>query len=226
MALDQIFLNEKLYDYLLSVSMREPDVLRRLREETKGLKMSFWQIPAIQGQFMMVLVRLMGAKRVLEIGTFTGYSSTSMALAMPADGRILAIDISDEYTRIARKYWQEAGVASKIELRLGPGIEQMDALIEAGRAEHFDLCFIDADKVNYQHYYERALKLVRKGGLILIDNTLFSGRVVGQNLEGLAQWQLDWTEDVKRFNAALLHDKRVTISMIPVGDGMTLAIKE
>ena len=225
MAHDQIFLNEKIYDYLLSVSMREPDVLRRLRAETKGLKMSFWQIPAIQGQFMMVLVRLMGARRVLEVGTFTGYSSTSMALALPADGRIVAIDISDEYTRIARKYWQEAGVAAKIELRLGPGIEQMDALIEAGGAP-FDLCFIDADKVNYQHYYERALRLVRKGGLILIDNTLFSGRVVGQNLAGLAQWQLDWTEDVKRFNAALLNDRRVAISMIPVGDGMTLAIRE
>lgn len=222
---EQVELNAALYDYLKSVSLREPEVLARLRAETAKLTYHFFQISAAEGQFMALLVKLMGAKKVLEVGVFTGYSSTAMALALPKDGRIVALDVDENWTAMAQRYWQEAGVADKIELRLAPGIDSMDALIKEGHEGSFDLVFIDADKPNYPHYYERALALLRRGGLVIVDNTLFSGRVVGQNLAGLEQWQLDWIEDVKKFNAKLHHDPRVTLSMIPVGDGMTLAIK-
>ncbi|HEX7006602.1 MAG TPA: class I SAM-dependent methyltransferase [Alphaproteobacteria bacterium] len=222
---EQVELNAVLYDYLKSVSLREPEVLARLRAETAALPRHFFQISAVEGQFLALLVKLLGARNILEVGVFTGYSSTVMALALPEDGRLVALDVSEEWTAMARRYWQEAGVAEKIELRLAPGIDSMDALIKDGEAGSFDLVFIDADKPNYPGYYERALTLLRTGGLVVVDNTLFGGRVVGQNLEGLEQWQLDWTEDVKTFNARLHRDPRVTLSMIPVGDGMTLAIK-
>jgi caffeoyl-CoA O-methyltransferase len=225
MARDQIFLNDALYDYMLAVSDREPAILARLREETRPMKLGFWQIPANQGQFLAVLVKCCGARQILEIGTFTGYSSLAMARALPADGRMVCCDISEEFTAIARRYWDEAGVSDKIELRLAPGADSMDALIAEGRSASFDLVFIDANKNDYETYYEKALVLVRTGGLIVVDNTLFGGRVVGQNLEGLAQWQLDWTEDVKRFNAARRDDTRVSLAMIAVGDGMTLCVK-
>jgi len=200
-------------------------VLARLRAETGKLPRRFFQISAAEGQFMALLVKLIGARKILEVGVFTGYSSTVMALALPKDGRIVALDISEEWTAMARRYWREAGVADKIELRLAPAIDSMDALIKDGQEGSFDLVFIDADKPNYPGYYERALQLLRRGGLIIVDNTLFGGRVVGQNLEGLEQWQLDWTEDVRKFNTKLHRDERVTLSMIPVGDGMTLALK-
>jgi caffeoyl-CoA O-methyltransferase len=222
---EQVELNAVLYDYLKSVSLREPEVLARLRAETAARPRHFFQISAVEGQFLALLVKLLGARNILEVGVFTGYSSTVMALALPEDGRLVALDVSEEWTAMARRYWQEAGVAEKIELRLAPGIDSMDALIKDGEAGSFDLVFIDADKPNYPGYYERALTLLRTGGLVVVDNTLFGGRVVGQNLEGLEQWQLDWTEDVKTFNARLHRDPRVTLSMIPVGDGMTLAIK-
>jgi predicted O-methyltransferase YrrM len=222
---EQVEMNDVLYDYLKSVSLREPEVLTRLRAETAKLPRRFFQISAAEGQFMALLVKLIGARKILEVGVFTGYSSTVMALAMPRDGRIVALDISEEWTAMARRYWREAGVADKIELRLAPGIDSMDALIKDGQEGSFDLVFIDADKPNYPGYFERALQLLRRGGLIIVDNTLFGGRVVGQNLEGLEQWQLDWTEDVRKFNAKLHRDERVTLSMIPVGDGMTLALK-
>lgn len=225
MARDQIQLNDALYDYLVSVSLREPALLKRLREETRELPRAFFQIPAIQGQFMGLLVKLTGARKILEVGVFTGYSSTSMALAMPEDGKLIALDVSEEWTAIARRYWKEAGVDGKIELRLAPGTESMDALLEEGQAATFDMVFVDADKANYKAYYERGLRLLRQGGLMIVDNTLFSGRVIGQNVAGLEDWQLAWTEDVKAFNAAIHRDPRVTLSMIPVGDGMTLAIK-
>jgi predicted O-methyltransferase YrrM len=224
-ARDQIFLNDALYDYMLSVSDREPPILRRLRQETRPMKLGFWQIPATQGQFLALLVKLCGARRILEIGTFTGYSSLAMALAMPREARMVCCDISEEFTSVARRYWAEAGVADRIELRLAPAIESMATLVAEGHSGSFDLVFIDANKNDYEAYYEQALVLARRGGLIIVDNTLFSGRVVGQNLEGLADWQLAWTEDVKRFNAARHHDQRVTLAMIPVGDGMTLCVK-
>jgi predicted O-methyltransferase YrrM len=223
MARDQIFLNDALYDYMLAVSDREPPILARLRAETKKLALGFWQVPANEGQFLHLLVKALGPKRILEVGTFTGYSSLSMALALPPGGRILCLDISKEFTDIARRYWQEAGVADKIELRLGKGVELMAALI-AERAR-FDFIFIDANKDDYDSYYEQALALARPGALIAIDNTLFDGRVVGQNLEGLADWQLMFTEHVKRLNAKLHQDPRVTLAMIAVGDGMTLCVK-
>jgi len=225
MALAQIQLNDELYDYMMAVSDREPPVLSRLREETQRLERGFWQIPANQGQFMALLVKLLAPRRILEIGTFTGYSSLAMALAMPEDAHIVACDISEEYTGIAQRYWKEAGVDGKIELRIGPAAETMDALIAEGQSGSYDLVFIDADKANYETYFEKGLQLARQGALVIADNTLFSGRVVGQNLEGLADWQLAWTEDVKRFNAKLKDDDRIDLSLVPVGDGMTLCRK-
>ena len=223
MARDQIYLNDELYQYMMAVSDREPPILARLRAETKKLALGFWQVPANEGQFLHVLVKALRPQRILEVGTFTGYSSLSMALALPPEGRILCLDISEEFTNIARRYWQEAGVADKIELRLGKGVELMAKLI-AERAR-FDLIFIDANKDDYDSYYEQALALAKPGALIALDNTLFDGRVVGQNLEGLADWQLMFTEHVKRLNAKLHQDPRVTLAMIAVGDGITLCVK-
>jgi len=223
MARDQIYLNDELYDYMLAVSDREPPILARLRAETKKLALGFWQVPANEGQFLHVLVKALRPQRILEVGTFTGYSSLSMALALPPKGRILCLDISEEFTSIARRYWQEAGVADKIELRLGKGVEGMAKLI-AERAR-FDFIFIDANKDDYDSYYEQALALAKPGALIALDNTLFDGRVVGQNLEGLADWQLMFTEHVKRLNAKLHQDPRVTLAMIAVGGGITLCVK-
>lgn len=223
MARDQIYLNDQLYEYMLAVSDREPPILARLRAETKKLALGFWQVPANEGQFLHVLVKALRPQRILEVGTFTGYSSLSMALALPPEGRILCLDISEEFTDIARRYWQEAGVAGKIELRLGKGVDGMAQLI-AERAR-FDFIFIDANKDDYDSYYEQALALAKPGALIALDNTLFDGRVVGQNLEGLADWQLMFTEHVKRLNAKLHQDPRVTLAMIAVGDGITLCVK-
>lgn len=223
MARDQIYLNDALYDYMMKVSDREPPLLARLRAETKKLALGFWQVPANEGQFLHVLVKALRPRRILEVGTFTGYSSLSMALALPAEGRIVCLDISEEFTAIARRYWQEAGVADRIELRLGKGVELMGGLIE--ERARFDFIFIDANKDDYDSYYEQSLQLARPGALIAIDNTLFDGRVVGQNLEGLADWQLAFTEHVKRLNAKLHQDPRVSLAMIAVGDGMTLCVK-
>ncbi|MCW5772058.1 MAG: class I SAM-dependent methyltransferase [Rhodospirillaceae bacterium] len=226
MARDQIYLNDQTYDYMMKVSSREPELLARLRVETKKLALGFWQVPATEGQFLNVLVKALRPKRILEIGTFTGYSSLSMAWALPPGGRIVCCDISKEFTDIAQRYWQEAGVADRIELRLGKGVELMDGLVAEGAKESFDLVFIDANKDDYDAYYERALLLAKKGALIAIDNTLFDGRVVGQNLEGLADWQIMFTEALKVFNLKLHTDKRVALSLIPVGDGITLCVKE
>jgi len=168
-------LSDDLYAYLFENSVREPDILRRLREETARDSMARMQIAPEQGQLMQLLVRLMGARRYLEVGVFTGYSSLAVALALPADGRILACDISDTWTRVARRYWAEAGVAGKIDLRLAPALQTLDGLIGAGRGGGFDFAFIDADKTSYKAYYERALTLIRVGGLIAMDNTLWAG---------------------------------------------------
>ncbi len=214
-----IALTDSLYDYLLSVSLREPDLLRQLREETAAGPSANMQISPEQGQFMGLLARLMGAKRCLEIGVFTGYSSLATALAIPDDGRILACDVSERWTTVARRYWEAAGVSARIELRLAPAMETLDRLIAEGQAGCFDLAFIDADKENYVGYYERVLQLLRPGGLVVADNTLWSGRVADpENAE-------PDTVALRHFNEHLHRDERVDLSLVPVGDGLTLARK-
>lgn len=223
MARDQIFLNDPLYDYMMAVSSRETPLQARLREETKKLALGFWQVPANEGQFLHVLVKALRPQRILEVGTFTGYSSLAMAMALPPGGTITCCDISKEFTDVAQRYWKEAGVADRIALRLGPGVATLDALI--AEKQNFDFIFIDANKDDYDRYYEQSLVLAKPGALIAIDNTLFDGRVVGQNLEGLADWQLMFTEHVKKLNAKLHKDPRVALAMIAVGDGITLCVK-
>ena len=214
-----ISLTDSLYEYLLSVSLREPAELRRLRDETAALPNARMQIAPEQGQFMALLVRLMGARRCLEVGVFTGYSSLAVALALPDDGRIVACDVSEEWTAVARRYWVAAGIAHKVDLRLAPALETLEGLLAAGAADSFDFAFLDADKENYPSYYERLLELVRPGGLIVADNTLWSGRVADPaNTEAS-------TEALRRFNEQLHRDERVDLSLVPVGDGLTLARK-
>ena len=214
-----IVLNDALYEYLLSVSLREPDVLCRLREETAKMPQHNMQISPEQGQFIALLVELTGARKCLEVGTFTGYSTLSVALALPEDGQIVACDISEEFTSRAKPYWQEAGVAGKIDLRLGPALETLDALIADGESGAFDFAFIAADKVNYQGYFQRALDLIRRGGLILVDNVLWSGAVVDPARDD------EDTEAIRAFNQARAGDPRISLSLVPIGDGLTLARK-
>ena len=214
-----IVLNDALYEYLLSVSLREPDVLCRLREETAKMPQHNMQISPEQGQFMALLVELTGARKCLEVGTFTGYSTLSVALALPEDGQIVACDISEEFTSRAKPYWQKAGVTGKIDLRLGPALETLDALIADGESGAFDFAFIDADKVNYQGYFQRALDLIRRGGLILVDNVLWSGAVVDPARDD------EDTEAIRAFNQARAGDPRISLSLVPIGDGLTLARK-
>jgi caffeoyl-CoA O-methyltransferase len=212
-----ISLTDSLYEYLLHVSLREPQLLRSLREETAADPLARMQISPEQGQFMALLVRLAGARRCLEVGVFTGYSSLAVALALPDDGRIVACDVSEEWTTVARRYWAEAGVAHKIDLRLAPALETLQSLLAAGEAGSFDCAFLDADKENYLRYYECLLELVRPGGLILADNTLWSGRVADPaNTEAA-------TVALRRFNERLRGDERVDLSLVPIGDGLTLA---
>jgi predicted O-methyltransferase YrrM len=219
MPKQSIGLDNQLYNYLLSVSLREPEILGKLRQETANHPRSGMQISPEQGQFMRLLVQLIGAKKTLEVGVFTGYSSLSVALALPPDGKIIACDVSEEFTAIARRYWQEAGVADKIELRLAPALETLDQLLANGQGETYDFAFIDADKENYDGYYERSLQLVRPGGLIAIDNVLWSGQVAQE------QYQDESTQSIRALNEKLHHDERVTLSLVPIADGLTLAIK-
>ncbi|MBE9129267.1 MULTISPECIES: class I SAM-dependent methyltransferase [unclassified Coleofasciculus] len=212
-------LDNQLYDYFLSVSLREPEILRQLREETLGYHNAVMQIAPEQGQFMALLVQLMGATKTLEVGVFTGYSSLAVALALPADGKLVACDVSEEYTAVARRYWEKAEVAHKVELRLAPALETLDELLAAGLAETFDFAFIDADKKNYPGYYERSLQLIRPGGLIAIDNVLWSGRVAD------SQVQDNNTQAIRAFNEKLSQDERVALSLVPIADGLTLALK-
>ena len=214
-----ISLTESLYDYLLSVSLREPPLLLALREETAALSTRSMQIAPEQGQFMALLLRLMGARRCLEVGVYTGYSSLVTALALPDEGRLVACDVSEEWTAIARRYWRLAGVEHKIELRLAPATDTLDALVAAGEAGRFDTAFIDADKTNYLAYYERALLLLRPGGLIVVDNTLWSGRVADPESADAD------TVALRHFNEVLHRDERVELSLVPVGDGLTMARK-
>jgi len=212
-------LDNQLYDYLLSASLREPEILRQLRQETASHPRAGMQIAPEQGQFMALLIELLGATKTLEIGVFTGYSSLRVALALPPNGKIVACDVSEEYTAIARRYWQTAGVADKIDLRLAPALETLDQLLASGQAETFDFAFIDADKQNYEGYYERSLQLVRRGGLIAIDNVLWSGQVANP------QDQDNSTLAIRAFNDKLHHDERVSLSLVPIADGLTLAFK-
>jgi predicted O-methyltransferase YrrM len=212
-------LSDRLYDYLLANSLREPEILRQLREETARHPMSMMQIAPEQGQFMALLMQLMGATKTLEVGVFTGYSSLAVALSLPPDGKIIACDVSEEYTAIARRYWEAAGVADKIDLRIAPALNTLDQLLAEGHAGTFDFAFIDADKANYQEYYERSLQLIRPGGLIAIDNVLWSGKVAD------SQVQDNQTQKIRALNQKLHQDQRVTLSLVPIADGLTLALK-
>jgi predicted O-methyltransferase YrrM len=213
-------ITDALWDYMRRVTLREPPILQRLREETAGQPQSAMQISPEQGQFMALLIHLLDARKTLEIGVFTGYSSLSVALALPDDGRIIACDVNEEWTSIARRYWREAGVERKIDLRLRPAIETLDDLISAGQGGRFDFAFIDADKENYANYFERALVLVRPGGLIAIDNVLWYGRVIDPAVKDAD------TRAIRAFNEKLHSDERVWLSMLPVRDGLTLACKK
>jgi predicted O-methyltransferase YrrM len=212
-------LEKSLYEYLQSVSLREPEILAQLRQETAQHPSSRMQITPEQGQFMALLVQLMGAKKTLDIGVFTGYSSLVVALALPPEGKVVACDLSEEYTAIARRYWQQAGVADKVELHIAPALDTLDRLIAVGEAGTFDFAFIDADKNNYANYYERSLQLLRPGGLIAIDNVLQSGRVAAP------QEQDKITNSMRAFNQKLHQDPRITMSLVPIADGLTLALK-
>jgi predicted O-methyltransferase YrrM len=210
-------MNDRLYAYLLANSLREPALWRQLREETAKLPMAQMQIAPEQGQFMHLLVRLIGAKRCLEIGTFTGYSALAVASALPPDGLLLCCDVSAEWTTIAQRYWAEAGLADRIALNLRPALQTLDDLLAQGLAGNYDFAFIDADKVNYRNYYERCLKLIRPGGLIVVDNTLWSGAVADPACQD------EDSKAIREFNAALHRDPRIDLSLIPVADGLALA---
>ncbi|MBL1293195.1 MAG: class I SAM-dependent methyltransferase [Thiotrichales bacterium] len=211
--------SDELYHYILSVSLRESDELKALRAETAKGTMAMMQISPEQGQFMALLVKLINAKNILEIGTFTGYSSLAMAQASSDDTKIITCDVSEEWTSVASRYWQLAGVANKVELRLAPALDTLNSLVKQGRSESFDFAFIDADKTNYQAYFEKCLDLIRPGGLIAIDNVLWGGSVIE-----LAKVDDD-TVAIRQFNDKLSKDSRVDISLIPIADGLTLAIK-
>ena len=219
MSNQTIQITPDLHQYLLDVSLREPDILRRLREETASLPEHNMQISPEQGQFMQMLIRLMGARRCIEVGTFTGYSALSMALALPEEGKVLACDVSREWTEIGRRYWQEAGVAGRIDLRIAPAADTLASLLEVGEAGQWDFAFIDADKTGYETYFEHCLALLRPGGLIAIDNTLWGGSVIDEDRND------DDTRAIRAFNRSLHEDGRVTLSLVPIGDGLTLARK-
>ncbi len=215
-----ITLTPALYDYLKENSLREPDVLKRLRDETSKLTNKHMQIAPEQGQFMRLLIEILGAKKTLDIGVFTGYSALSVALALPSNGKVIACDVSTESTAIAKRFWEMAGQSSKIDLKIAPAIETLENLLQDGQANTFDFVFIDADKANYDHYYEKSLLLVRPGGLIAIDNVFWSGAVADKNNQDRK------TNIIRELNAKIHKDDRVTISMLPIGDGLTLARKK
>ena len=212
-------LDDSLYHYLLDVSLRETPLLKRLRDETQALPMARWQVAPEQGQFLALLVNLIGARRVLEIGTFTGYSALCMAAALPEDGSLICCDIPGDYNATALRYWQEAGLAGRIDLRLAPALETLGEIERQGQGGQFDLVFIDADKANYPTYLEHALRLLRVGGLAVFDNTLWSGRVLEEYPESAD------TRAIHVLNRALKTDARVDLSLLPLGDGLTLCRK-
>ena len=212
-------LDDALYDYLLTVSLRESPLLQQLREETASRPEAHWQIAPEQGQFMALLVRLCGARKVLEVGTYTGYSALCLAEALPEAGRLICCDLPGDYNTVAQRYWDQAGVGARIELKLGPALETLSALERGGEIETFDLIFIDADKANYPAYLEHALVLLRPGGVLLFDNTLWSGRVLEQGSQSTD------TRAIQALNRKLKVDARIDLSLLPVGDGLTLCRK-
>lgn len=214
-----ITLDDRLYEYLLNNSLRETDIQRRLRQETMQLQMARMQIAPEQGQFMALLVELMGASRIIEVGTFTGYSALWMAQAMPEGGKLICCDINNEWTAIGERYWQLAGLADRIDLRIAPALETLRRLLDEHGANAFDIIFIDADKTNYANYYELGMKLIRSGGLLIIDNTLWGGAVADPKEHD------EDTAAIRELNRRLHKDERVSVSLLPVGDGLTLARK-
>ncbi|HEY1341186.1 MAG TPA: class I SAM-dependent methyltransferase [Bryobacteraceae bacterium] len=212
-------LTDELSDYVREVTLREPEALRRLRDESADHPHASMQTAAEQGQFLNFLARAIGARKTFEVGVFLGYSSTWVALALPPGGKVIACDRSEEYTARARQTWRDAGVEDRIELRLGPALETLDALLSGGDAGSFDMAYIDADKTNYANYYERALRLLRPGGVVAIDNVLWHGAVIDRQARDAD------TEAVREFNRRLHGDARVTLSIVPLGDGLTVACK-
>jgi caffeoyl-CoA O-methyltransferase len=212
-------LTERLYEYLLATSLREHPAQARLRAETAQLPEGSMQIAPEQGQLMALLIELCGARRVLEIGCFTGYGTLAMALALPPDGRVLTLDVNPDWVELGRRAWRDAGVEAKIEVRFGLALTSLDQLIDAGRAESFDLIFIDADKKSYDEYYQRSLTLARPGGLILIDNVLWGGLVADPANTDRQ------TEILRALNAKLRDDERISLALVPIGDGLALARK-
>ncbi|MBE9008758.1 class I SAM-dependent methyltransferase [Pseudanabaenaceae cyanobacterium LEGE 13415] len=210
--------DESLYRYILSNSQPESDILAQLREETARMPQARMQISPDQGQFMAMLIRLMQAKKALEVGVFTGYSSLSVAMALPPDGKLIACDVSEEYSAIARRYWDLAGVTNKIDLRIAPAIDTLDELLK-DQSGTFDFAFIDADKGNYANYYDRIIQLVRSGGLIAIDNVLWGGRVADETDHDKI------TNTIRAFNTKVAQDDRVIVNLLPIADGLTLAFK-
>ena len=220
MSSHTIQLTQTLYRYLLANGTRESAVARKLRAHTLAVTLSHrMQVSLEQGAFMKLLVRLLGARRALEVGTFTGYSALVVAEALPDDGLLIACDVSEEWTAIGRSFWERAGVADKIDLRLKPAVDTLDELIAAGDSGSFDFAFIDADKANYDAYYERCLTLLRRGGVVGIDNVLWGGRVVDERAQD------DDTRAIRALNLKVHADERVDIAMLPIGDGLTLAVK-
>ena len=214
-----IKLSKSIYAYMIEAASREPDILARLRAETEGMKGASMQIAPEQGQFMALLAAMIGVRRALEIGTYTGYSSLCVAMAMPADGKLIACDTSAEWTAVAQRYWREAGVAGRIDLRLAPAIETLDALLADGGAGTFDFAFIDADKEGYGDYYERCLDLMRPGGVVALDNMLWGGAVADPRRDDAD------TVAIRAITARIREDSRVDSSLVPIGDGLMLARK-
>ncbi len=215
----QITFTDKLYDYMIEVGAREHNALKALRAATDRIAYAGMQIGPHQGALMALLVQLIGARRTLEVGVFTGYSALAVALALPPDGKVVACDVSEEYTAMARRFWRKAGVANKIELHLAPALQTLKRLIDDGQSGAFDFAFIDADKELYDAYYEAALKLVRRGGLVAIDNVLWGGRAAD------AKARNGSTKAIRALNRKIAKDKRVSMCLAPVGDGLTLAMK-
>ena len=214
-----IAITESIYQYLCDHSLREDPILKDLRDHTYDMEERAMQIAPEQGQFMLMLVKLIGAKNTIEVGVFTGYSSLAIALALPEDGRIVACDVNPQYTNVAEKFWVSAGVREKIDLRIGPAKDTLLELINAGLTGTFDFAFIDADKINYDHYYELCLQLIRPGGLITVDNVLWGGAVSDDTINDVD------TNSIRALNDKLHQDERIDLSLVPVGDGLTLAMK-
>lgn len=220
MATQTLGMSDALHRYLLSVTLRETPVMTELRAETAKLRDRECQMPPEQAQLMDLLVKLVGAKRAIEVGVFTGYSALAVATALPDDGRLIACDINEEWTNMARRYWEKAGVAHKIDLRLAPARDTLAALLaDPGNHDSFDFAFIDADKPSYPHYYEACLKLVRPGGLITLDNTLWNGELINDRRQD------ESTRVIRQLNQDLYEDTRIDLSLVPIGDGLTVARK-